>query len=383
MKNTLEIRVLDTLKESRLFFDLRMSKAVPLFIFSIILLFTVFFIWASCAKMDDVIKTQAVLRPVENISTIRSLTAGEVYVKNYTHDSFVEEGEKLLQFDTRSDTLELKNSREYLNQLIEDTMQYLALENTIKKNETDFLKTDTESLLLSKIFIVEYTQLLEQKEQITQKLEREKKQPESMQTINKIKDLESDVLQNEQQLIAWRDKALVDVQEKIKTVRQQSQTLERRISDLERIIKNATIIAPISGRIDETQQINIGDFVFNGEELFRIVPESATALKAEILVDPSAIARIQKGQKVSLRFPSLPPSRFGQLEGIVSLIPADVKISGTNAYFLLEATIPNPYLIAQNGEKIFLRSGVSAQGRIIIDQDSVLRMILRKIDFLR
>lgn len=162
------------------------------------------------------------------------------------------------------------------------------------------------------------------------------------------------VLQNEQQLIAWRDRALVDVQEKIKTVRQQSQTLERRISDLERIIKNATIIAPISGRIDETQQINIGDFVFNGEELFRIVPESATALKAEILADPSAIARIQKGQKVSLRFPSLPPSPFGQLEGIVSLIPADVKFSGTNAYILLEATIPNPYLIAQNGEKTFL-----------------------------
>ena len=83
-----------------------------------------------------------------------------------------------------------------------------------------------------------------------------------------------------------------------------------------------------------------------------------------------------------MRFTSLPPSLFGQIEGIVSFIPADVNFSGTNAYFLLEATIPNPYLIAQNGEKIFLRSGVSAQGRIIIDQDYVLLMILRKIYFL-
>ena len=120
-----------------------------------------------------------------------------------------------------------------------------------------------------------------------------------------------------------------------------------------------------------------------GEELFRIVPDSASSLKAEIALDPSTIARVKKGQKVKMRFPSLPPSRFGQLEGYISLIPADVKIAGNNAVFIVEADIPNPYLIAQNGEKIFLRSGISAEGRIIIDNDTVLRMMLRKLDFIQ
>lgn len=379
----IDIKVLDTLNESRLFFDLRFSRAVPVFIFLTIIIFLNFYIWAFIAKMDDVVKARSVLRPIENISSIKSMTSGEVYEKKYTQNDLVAAGQVLIKFDVASDTIDLNNSNEYLTQLLNDERNFQILEETILSNSNSLVQDGSEASNLCTTYMAEYSHLIEQKTQLLEKIDRELKLPSAMKTQSKINDLESELVLCENNIVSWRNRELVSAQEKIKSVHQTIQSLERRISDLEKNIKNAAIIAPISGSIDETLKINTGDFVMAGEELFRIVPDSASSLKAEIALDPSTIARVKKGQKVKMRFPSLPPSRFGQLEGYISLIPADVKIAGNNAVFIVEADIPNPYLITQNGEKIFLRSGISAEGRIIIDNDTVLRMMLRKLDFIQ
>jgi hypothetical protein len=40
------------------------------------------------------------------------------------------------------------------------------------------------------------------------------------------------------------------------------------------------------------------------------------------------------------------------------------------------------WLTSPAGEKIYLRPGIGAMGRIIVDQDTVMRMILKKLDFI-
>lgn len=180
----------------------------------------------------------------------------------------------------------------------------------------------------------------------------------------------------------WRNTQLLQAEEKLKALTTAIHAQERKIADLERAIKDSTIVSPISGKIDETRKLNVGDTVFAGEEILRIIPETDSSLKAEIVLDATDIARIQLGQTVYLRFPGLPPSKFGQVEGVVSSIPADVTIAGNNATFVLEADLHTPFLTTSDGERIQLRPGVGAEGRIVIDRDSVLRMILRKLDFL-
>ena len=76
---------LETLVHSRMFFDRKHSKTVPVFIFSILFMLLAFFVWAATMKMDDVVKAQALLRPVDTISIIRGLAGGEVQVKQYHH----------------------------------------------------------------------------------------------------------------------------------------------------------------------------------------------------------------------------------------------------------------------------------------------------------
>lgn len=50
---------LETLVHSRMFFDRKPSKTVPVFIFSILFMLLAFFVWAATMKMDDVVKAQA------------------------------------------------------------------------------------------------------------------------------------------------------------------------------------------------------------------------------------------------------------------------------------------------------------------------------------
>ena len=84
---------------------------------------------------------------------------------------------------------------------------------------------------------------------------------------------------------------------------------------------------------------------------------------------------------MKLRFPGLPPSSFGQLKGKVSLIPADITVNSNKPVFIVEAEIPEPFLFASSGERVNLRSGLAAEARIVISRDSVIKMILRKLDF--
>jgi len=79
------LQPLETRVHSRMFFDRKHSKTVPVFIFSILFMLLAFFVWAATMKMDDVVKAQALLRPVDTISIIRCLAGGEVPWEDSLH----------------------------------------------------------------------------------------------------------------------------------------------------------------------------------------------------------------------------------------------------------------------------------------------------------
>jgi multidrug efflux pump subunit AcrA (membrane-fusion protein) len=187
----------------------------------------------------------------------------------------------------------------------------------------------------------------------------------------------------ELQFAAWKNTQMIETMDVLKGLLQNRENLERRISDLDRNIRNATIRAPISGKVNEYRQLNRGDTILPGEEIVTVVPDDESSLKAELYVDPAYIAQVKIGQIVSLRFPGLPPSKFGKIEAEINLIPPDfTQGSNSSPVFVVEAVIKTPWLTSSGGEKIYLRPGIGAMGRIIVDQDTVMRMILKKLDFI-
>ena len=116
-------------------------------------------------------------------------------------------------------------------------------------------------------------------------------------------------------------------------------------------------------RITEVKKMNCGDYIMAGEEVLRIVPEGSSTLKAELYVDPAYVARVSVGNPVKIRFPGLPPSRYGQIETSVSIIPPDCTLLSTGTpVFVAEAPVSEPYLVSKNGKRALPLPGGTSIG---------------------
>jgi len=365
------------------FFMTKPSPAVKTFILLIASVLIIALIWASLAKMDEIVKATVFLRPIETISIIKPLTGGQVQQKNYIHNEFVKEGGLLLKLDTSADFLEFQNSKELMLRINNNIFIYNALLETIKKDTITVSKKNEEAYLHSEKYILENRRQSLQIEEMRKKLELEKNVPDMLLVKQKIDDMKSDLERAELQFALWKNNKTTETKDILENLIQNKENLQRRMADLDRNIKNGTIYSPISGRINEQRKLNIGDNIVPGEELLTIVPDNEMGLKAELYIEPAYIARVKIGQKAVLRFPGLPPSKYGKIEADIDLIPADYSIvQDATPYFIVEAKIREPWLTSRDGVKMYLRVGIGATGRIIIDQDTVLRMLLKKLDFI-
>jgi multidrug resistance efflux pump len=354
-----------------------------LFIFIITVTLLVAFIWANIAMMDDIVKATAFLRPANSISTVKSLVGGELQLKNYIHNEYVNEGFLLFQFDTSADAIELANSEELMLLLNNSILVYDALLITIKQGVNTATHENEEIFLHSEKYILEYNQWLLQIKEVQIKLENENKLPELMIIQVKLDEIERELENIKLRFALWRNNKIIETNETLKLLLQNKNNLERRILDLKRNIKNATIYSPISGIVIEIRKLNIGDNIAPGEEIINIIPVDETKLKVELYIEPSYIPKVKIGQKAILRFPGLPPSKYGKVESIIKLIPADfIYIQTSSPFFVVESEITEPWLFSRDGEIIHLRAGTSASGRIIVGHDTVFRMLMKKIDFI-
>jgi multidrug resistance efflux pump len=370
-------------KQGYQFFMLRPSHAVGFFIITLAGVLCIAFIWASIAKMDDVVKATVLLRPSEAISTIKVPSGGEVLKKNYIHDAYINEGKLLLQLDVTADTLELNNSKKLMERVDDNILTYNTLLETVRLGKNNAALNTGEAYIRSERYLIEYRRLQGQIEELEIKLERERVLPDTLAVTQRLEDMVRETEQGKLQFSLWKNNQMIEIMDTLKSLTQNKESLERRISDLERNIRNATLYAPISGKINESRKFNIGDYLMPGEEIITIVPDNTASLKAELYIDPAYIAQVKTGQKATLRFPGLPPSKFGKIEAEINLIPPDYAAgSESNPTFIVEATIREPWLRSSNGEKIYLRPGIGAMGRVIINQDTVMRMILKKLDFI-
>jgi membrane fusion protein (multidrug efflux system) len=316
------------LQKGAQFFMFRPTHSIKIFIVVIICVICMAAAWSLFAKMDDVIKVDAFIRPNTAISLLKTTVSGEVIYKNYNHNDFVMLGDLLLQIDVSSDIIELDNTNKLLERINNTIDVYETLRNTINRNTNTAPREHREAYLRSDIYLTEKRKLSEQIRTLEIMLERERTKPEEIIIRNNIEDIEREVEQAVLRLSLWDNNQMVSAIDTLKTALQNKENAERRIAELERIIRSAVMHAPISGRINEIRRLNIGDRVLVGEEIISIIPEGGDSkdLKAELYIDASYIARVREGQKVFLRFPGLPPSEFGKLDAVINLIPADYTI---------------------------------------------------------
>ncbi len=377
------LKTFDDMKKTSAFFMLKPVNAIYGFIVTVCLAIVAVIIWACLAPMDDVVKASVLLRPSQAVSSIKCVTSGELSVKNFENDDIVQEGDLLFSLDTTALKTELESYRLAQKKNLENLHVYKILAETISSSKLETGEDDTDAYLKSKSYLLEKSRYETMVEDARVKYEREKDAPAGLRVPQTIADLENQYRQTKLSYETWLSNQSIQTNEKVSSLETERKSYESRISELERAIKNSTIYAPISGRISEVTKFNSGDYILAGEEVLKIVPQENEALRADIYVDPSYVARVKVGNPVKIKFPGLAPSRYGMVETEVSLVPPDVTLTATGqAAFVVEAVIVTPYLRTKQGQTARLLPGITAEARIVTERSTAMQMVLRKLDFI-
>ena len=377
------LKTFDEMKKTSVFFMLKPVNAIYGFIVTVCVAILAVIIWAVFAPMDDIVKGTVLLRPSQAISSIKCVTSGELYSKNFENDDVVQAGDLLFSLDASALIRELESYKAAQKKNEEDTVIYTTLLQTIKSGRITGVEKGSDAFLKSNSYLLEKSRYEAIQEEAESKYVLERDAPSALRVPQTVKELENQFRQSRLTYETWLSNQNIQTNEKVASLKIERNNIETRLSELERAIKNSTIYAPISGRISEVTKRNKGDYILAGEEVLKIVPQDGDSLRADVYVDSSYIARVKVGDPIRIKFPGLAPSRYGMVETEVSLVPPDVTLSQSGqAFFVVEAVIDNPYLSTKQGQIAKLLPGISAEARIVTDRSTALQMVLRKLDFI-
>ena len=145
---------------------------------------------------------------------------------------------------------------------------------------------------------------------------------------------------------------------------------------------NCTIKAGTSGYFYTNKEISNGTYIQEGDSIGQIYPKEQSGYYAQVYVENSDIAKIKPDQEVKFEMASYPSSEYGYFTGTVKEIAKDVTVDQNtgNAYYVVKVECKNMEIKNKDGEKGNLKSGMAAQAKIVVDDDSVLHFVLSKIN---
>lgn len=378
----LKLKSFDELNGSLVFFSLKPADSIYIFLLTICVVLFTLIIWGIFAPMDDVVKADVVLRPENSISSIKCVVDGEIVNTNYKNGIFVKKGDFLFALDTSTSNKNLENFKFQ----IKNTNKKISVNNAM----LDFMFNGIVPSDKSSQEYIEVCAYLSEKKNYEASIKKAKLE------LQRQKELPLDlrVFQTETDLQMEYDAILLSKESweksKIATVLNSKTELENLLSSLnsscretERNIKNSVITAPIDGVVYEIKKVNPGDYILSGEEILKVIPENSKILKANLYIEPAYVSFVKEGNPVRIKFPGVPPSRFGQVETKISFVPPDaIKNDDGEFYFIAEALIEDTVLMDRHGKTASLIPGIPAQARIVTDRSTIAKMLLRKLDFI-
>jgi HlyD family secretion protein len=161
--------------------------------------------------------------------------------------------------------------------------------------------------------------------------------------------------------------------------RNESVTLLADLKQCSEALTNRIILAPISGEIIQSSDIQAGSIVSPGQKIAEISPEGE--LIATCFVKPSDIGLIHELQKVKIQVDAYNFNEWGMLQGEIIDISDDMIIeNGSTAYFRIKCKPEKTFLSLRNGYKAAIKKGMSLNTRIFVIRRSLYHLLFDKAD---
>ena len=337
-------------------------------------------LWLILGKKEEVVRASGMVRPIENVSFVKSFTAGKIQNIHFTSGQYVEKGAILLNID---DTVAQKERQNLEDLMIKIEQKIKDTEACIKSAEKDLMLVPFERKIAYKrmenYFSVK-TNLEKALELNSRIFEEEKALPYFSLANQKIELLNLNVEKSKRDLEQYKNSFFHSLLSEKETLEFQKENLSNSIFKMEESLKLFTVYAPISGEVQEISSLNCGDNVFSGQEILKIVPSSSENIRVVLRLPSSKAGLVKEDMKVRLKFPAFPHHEFGSLDGQVETILPDVFLGAKSSEYAVFVKLDGNTLPDKKGMAHFLKVGLDAEASIITETGSILSFILKRLE---
>ena len=337
-------------------------------------------LWLILGKKEEVVRASGMVRPIENVSFVKSFTAGKIQNIHFTSGQYVEKGAVLLNID---DTVVQKE-----RQNLEDLM--IKIEQKIKDTEACIVSAEKDLMLVPFERKIAYKRMenyfsvktnLEKALELNSRIfEEEKALPDFSLANQKIELLNLNVEKSKRDLEQYKNSFFHSLLSEKESLEFQKENLSNSIFKMEESLKLFTVYAPISGEVQEISSLNCGDNVFSGQEILKIVPSSSENIRVVLRLPSSKAGLVREDMKVRLKFPAFPHHEFGSLDGQVETILPDVFLGAKSSEYAVFVKLDGNTLPDKKGMAHFLKVGLDAEASIITETGSILSFILKRLE---
>lgn len=337
-------------------------------------------LWLILGKKEEVVRASGMVRPIENVSFVKSFTAGKIQNIHFTSGQYVEKGAILLNID---DTVAQKE-----RQNLEDLM--IKIEEKIKDTEACIVSAEKDLMLVPFERKIAYKRMenyfsvktnLEKALELNSRIfEEEKALPDFSLANQKIELLNLNVEKSKRDLEQYKNSFFHSLLSEKEALEFQKENLSNSLFKMEESLKLFTVYAPISGEVQEISSLNCGDNVFSGQEILKIVPSSSENIRVVLRLPSSKAGLVKEDMKVRLKFPAFPHHEFGSLDGQVETILPDVFLGAKSSEYAVFVKLDGNTLPDKKGMAHFLKVGLDAEASIITETGSILSFILKRLE---
>ena len=302
---------------------------------------------SSLIKIDEVITVTGQLKPTAGVTEVKSPAGGLIRKVYKSEGDSINEGELIVEFDTRKAEEEIKNTTKQLKEI------ELTYKSGLRAMEA-------------------------KKSAIVKSLETNKN------ILGRMEVLQSQGAVEENTLLQQRDKVFsmqVQIQEVVEQIVQNKSNYERTKSELEARQQQSMIQKQYEQVFATTEGIafqvaaSTNGVLPIGETIMKIVPQKN--LKGEVSITNKDIGFVRLGQKTQVRVDAFNFTQFGYLNGIIYSIGADAEMPNeNNSTFTFPVDIEQArnYLMT-NGIKIPLKSGMSITANIKLREKRLISVV--------
>lgn len=385
MKKVIILRHQNEMKLSRDFFQMEIPKELSRTVYLIVSVCFLIVLLMIFGQIDDVIKTQGVVRTKENVSFVQNVIAGKIVELNY------EPGQKVFKDDVlyKIDSSTYEAQRNMLQFEIQDLQFKISgLKCLIDSFYSDKNLCDRNNNILAfsqfDAYLKEKEVLEIQKNIAEKEFNFENQKPQTIRNAYEVGMKLQSLNLAEANFHSFKTRFIANIILELNDKTNLLYEKQQNLTQLDNQYIFLEIKAPMSGYVQEISSLNVGDYLESNSKVLNIIPNDNENFRVEIRIAPKDMGKIIIGQKVKYRLSAFPYFEYKGAEGFITSIDPDIRALEENGgiYYSVYADIDRVNFSNRQGDSFPIRAGLETDVRIVLERKPIIYFILKKLDFL-